>query len=96
MLRTNTIQLKYDELLESALVKIGDLLRDNYDVSKRTIGLLLLQGVHQIERQVGEQDGAGYTAMKDIVAKTRASYSQHVSYIINLRHQQTIRRILAT
>ena len=96
MLRTNTIQLKYDELLESALAKIGDLLRDNYDVSKRTIGLLLLQGDHQIERQVGEQEGAGYTAIEDIVAKTRASYSQPLSYIITLRQQQTIRRILAT
>ncbi len=96
MLRANTMQLKYDELLESALAKIRDLLRGNYDVSKRTIGLLLLQGDHQIERQVGEQEGAGYTAIQDIVAKTRASYSQPLSYIIALRRQQAVRHILDT
>ena len=90
------MQLKYDELLESALAKIRDLLRGNYDVSKRTIGLLLLQGDHQIERQVGEQEGAGYTAIQDIVAKTRASYSQPLSYIIALRRQQAVRHILDT
>jgi len=96
MLQAKVVPLKHDEFLESALVKIGGLLRGNYGASKRTIGLLLLQGDHQIERQAGEQEGAGYTAIQDVVAKARASYSQPLSYIIALRQQQEVRRILAT
>lgn len=96
MLETKALQLKYDELLESALTKIGDLLKGDYGVSKRTIGLLLLQGDHQIERQVREQEAAGYTAIQDIVAKARASFSQPLSYIIALRRQQEVKRILST
>ncbi len=96
MLPAVTIKLKYDERLESALARIDDLLKGNYGVSKRTIGLLLLQGDHQIERQVREQEAAGYTAIQDIAAKARASYSQPLSYIITLRRQQEVRRILST
>jgi len=96
MLRANTMQLKYDELLESALAKIRDLLRGNYDVSRRTIGLLLLQGDHQIERQVREQETSGYKSIQAIVSQTRSSYNQPLSYVIALRQQQEVRRILAT
>ena len=96
MLHAKAIHLRYDEFLESALSKIGDLLKGDYGVSKRAIGLLLLQEDHQIEEQVREQEAAGYTAIQDIVAKARASYSQPLSYIIALRQQQEVRRILST
>lgn len=95
MLQAKAVPLQYDEFLESALGKIGGLLRGNYGVSKRTIGLLLLQGDHQIERQVREQEGSGYTAIQGILAEARANYSQPLSYIIALRQQQEVRRILA-
>ena len=93
MLRTN---IKYDKLLESALAKISDLLRGNYDVSRRTIGLLLLQGDSRIERQVREQEASSYKLIQAIVTQTRASYSQPLSYVIALRRQQEVRRILST
>ncbi len=96
MLHAKAMQLRYDELLESTLAKIGDLLKGDYGISKRAIGLLLLQEDHQIEEQVREQEAAGYTAIQDIVAKARASYSQPLSYIIALRQQQEVRRILST
>jgi len=38
--------IRYDDALESALAGIGRLLEGHYGVSKRTIGLLLLQGDH--------------------------------------------------
>lgn len=96
MLHAKAVQLRYDEFLESALAKIGDLLKGHYGISKRTIGLLLLQGDAEIESRVREQEAAGYTAIQDIVAKARASYSQPLSYIIALRQQQEVRRILST
>ncbi len=96
MLRPNSTKLKYDKLLESALTSIGNLLKGDYGISKRTISLLLLQGDTQVERQVRKQEGPRYTAIQGIVAKTRANYSQPLSYIIALRQQQEARRILST
>jgi len=93
MLRTN---IKYDKLLESALAKISDLLRGNYNVSRRTIGLLLLQGDSRIERQVREQEASSYKLIQAIVTQTRASYSHPLSYVIALRRQQEVGRILST
>ncbi len=83
-------------MLESALTKIGDLLKGDYSVSKRTIGLLLLQGDAEIESRVREQEASGYTSIQGIVAETKANYNQPLSYIIALRRQQETKRILST
>ncbi len=96
MLGTKAVPLQYDESLESALASIGSLLRGNYGVSKRTIGLLLLQGDPQIERQVKEQEATNYKLIQQIVSQAKSSYSQPLSYIIGLRRQHEVRRILAT
>ena len=96
MLASKDARLKYDELLESALTSIGSLLKGSYGVSKRTIGLFLLQGDPQIEKQVKDREGAGYTSIQEVAAKTRAKYSQPLSYVIALRQQQEVRHILAT
>ncbi len=96
MLEAKATQLKYDEYLESALSRIGDLLKGYYGISKRTVGLLLLQGDAEIERQVRKQEAAGYASIKEIVAEAKANYSQSLSYIIALKRQQAARRILST
>jgi ferrous iron transport protein B len=88
--------LKYDDFLESALAKIGSRLKASYGVSKRTIGLLLLQGDPEIESQVREQEGSGYAGIQGIIAEARAGSSHPLSYIIALRRQQEARRILTT
>lgn len=95
MSEAEAMPFKYDDALESALDGIGSLLKGSYGISKRTIGLLLLQGDPLIERQVREQEGSGYAVIQGIVAEARASYSQPLSYIIALRQQQEVKRILA-
>jgi ferrous iron transport protein B len=90
------MQFQYDNSLESALTRIGDLLKGDYNVSKRTIGLLLLQGDAQIESQVSAQEAADYKSIQQIVSQARSSYSQPLSYIIALRRQQEVKRILET
>ena len=95
MSATKALRLKYDEFLESALNRIGDLLKGDYHLSNRTIGLLLLQGDSEIESQVREQAGSDYNSIQGIVSEARANYSQPLSYIIALRQQQEARRILA-
>ncbi len=96
MLEDNALELKYDKFLESALAKIGDLIRGDYSISKRAIALLLLQGDPQIEKQVRNQEGSRYLSIQEIVAKAQTNYSQPLSYIISLRRQQAVRHILGT
>jgi ferrous iron transport protein B len=96
MLAAKAAPIRYDDSLESALAGIESLLKGHYGTSKRTIGLLLLQGDQQIERQVREQEGSGYKSIQGIVSQARSGYSQPLSYIIALRRQQEVRRILST
>ncbi len=95
MVPAKAINLKYDEVLESALANIESRLKGHYGVSKRTIGLLLLQGDPKIESQVREQENSGYESIQEIVSRTKADYSQPLSYIIALRQQQEVRRIMS-
>ncbi len=95
MSETRATQSKYDDFLESALAKIAGLLKGNYGISKRIIGLLLLQGDREIERLVREQEALDYQSIQRIVSEARDSYSQPLSYIIALRRQQEVKRILS-
>ena len=90
------LPLKYDELLETALTRISDLLKGDYSISKRTIGLLLLQGDQQIEQEVREREASGYDSIKEVISQVTSEYSQPLSYIIALRRHQEVKRILTT
>jgi ferrous iron transport protein B len=94
MLATTPPQLKYDETLETALSRIEPLLKSNYGVSKRTIGLLLLQGDMEIENQVMKQEGAAYETIQEIVSQTASGYNQPLSYIIALEQKQQAKHVL--
>ncbi len=95
MLETKLAQVRYDDFLESALVRIAGLLKGSYGISRRTLGLLLLQGDKEIERLVKRQEASDYQSIHGIVSETRKRYSQPLSYIVALRHQQEVRRILS-
>ncbi|MDP2916355.1 MAG: nucleoside recognition domain-containing protein [Dehalococcoidia bacterium] len=95
MLETRAVPLKYDEALESALSRIESLLKGSYGVSRRAIGLLLLQGDRQVEKQVSEQDAPSFAGIQGIVAEARARYNQPLSYVIALRQQHEVKRILS-
>ncbi len=64
MSETRATQFKYDDFLESALARIAGLLKGSYGISKRIIGLLLLQGDLEIERLVREQEASGYQSIQ--------------------------------
>lgn len=91
---TKAVRLKYDDFLESALSRIENLLKGHYRFSRRAIGLLLLQGDPEIERLVRDQEGADYPLIQRIVSEAKASYHQPLSYIIALRQQEAVKRIL--
>ena len=87
--------VKYDETLEKALETITGLLTSDYGISGRSIGLLLLQGDSEIEKQVSEREGNGYAAIQEMVTRSRLSYTQPLSYIIALNRQQEVKRLLS-
>ncbi len=96
MLEIGNVLTRYDEFLESALGRIESLLRGHYSVSKRTISLLLLQGDTEIEKQVKKQEGPDYASIQEVVSEASSHYSQPLSYIVALRRQQEIKRLLST
>jgi ferrous iron transport protein B len=95
MLEVRAAQLKYDEFLESALSRIGSLLRGDYGISKRAIGLLLLQEDPEIEREVKRKEAPHFALIQEIVAEAKANYSQPLSYVIALQRQEEAKRILS-
>ena len=94
MSAAEAMALKYDDFIESALASIEALLGGDYRLSKRAIALCLLQEDPDLERQVKEQEGPSYSSIQNIVAQTRAGYSQPLYQIIAQRRQQEVRRIV--
>ena len=91
-------KLKYegpgDFSVEVALERIESMLGGDYGISRRTVGLLLLQGDSEIEALVERNDPAAVEDVRSIVAGARARYSHPLEYVIALRRQQEVDRIL--
>ncbi|MFH1169175.1 MAG: nucleoside recognition domain-containing protein, partial [Chloroflexota bacterium] len=90
-----TVPLKYDQPIETALDRIGGLLGDRYGISRRAVGLLLLQGDPQIEELVKKRDAPAYAPIQKAVAEARSHYNQPLSYITAVRRQREAERILS-
>ena len=91
---TEAPPLGYSETLESALDRIAKLLTGSYGISRRALGLLLLQQDSEVRQRVRQQEGAGYEAIKAITAKVNAGYSHPLSYIIASSQQRRVKQIL--
>lgn len=82
------------DILETALEKIESLLKDDHGLSKRAIGLLLLQEDSEIMRLVKSSQPEAWIDIERIVSQTKARYSDPLSYIITLRRQEEASRIV--
>src|SRR3989338_5940748 len=81
------------DILEVSLEKIEGLLKGDYGVSKRTIGLLLLQGDDEITALAESREPDNMSEIKEIINYTGKHYVQPLSYIITLRRQEEASRI---
>jgi ferrous iron transport protein B len=82
--------------IENAVNEIAPLLPGQLagHVSRRMIALLLFGGDPDIERQVGEMsDQDRRLAIGDVVAKTRARFSDPIAYHIVVRQREESRRL---
>ena len=91
-------KIKYEDpvefSIEVALEQIESLLKENYILSKRAVGLLLLQEDKDIEAIVRDKDTDNLGKIKDIVHETKKHYAHPLDYIITMRRQQEVNEVV--
>jgi ferrous iron transport protein B len=87
--------VEYDQLLESVVKKLEGVLRGEYNISRRSVALLLLQDDSAIRAEVREQMKADWPLAEEIIETTKKKYSQPLNYIITLARQKEIEKLLA-
>ncbi|MCL4474752.1 MAG: ferrous iron transport protein B [Nitrospirae bacterium] len=92
--RTSGRNIRYDEVLESAIAEMEGVLEGGYAISRRAIAILLLQDDSRIAALVKEHMGDGYAAIEEIKERTKRKYNQPLSYVITLARQREISRIV--
>jgi len=92
-------RVKYEDPVESsieiALEKIQILLKGDYFLSNRAIGLLLLQEDKEIEQIVKEKEYE-FEKINKIIQETKGHYEHSLDYIITKRRQQEASSIAAS
>lgn len=80
--------VKYDETIEKAIEDIIDSLKGEYNISKRSIAVLLLQGDDEIKHMVSRLEGDGWQRISDILSETQKTYNEPLSYIMAMERQK--------
>lgn len=80
--------------LEIALEKIEELLADEYGMSKRAVGLLLLQEDGEIRELVAEKQPGAAGRIDGLIEEVKARYAHPVEYEIALRRKEEVDRII--
>lgn len=80
--------------IEIALQKIEGLLKKDYRISKRAIGLLLLQEDEEIKSLIKEREPDIEGEITSIISKTKAHYNKPLDYLITMRRQQEASQII--
>ncbi|MFH1288132.1 MAG: ferrous iron transporter B [bacterium] len=83
-----------DDILELSLKKIGLLLKADYGISKRSIGLLLLQEDAEIISLVKLKDLKNFPKILEIINFTKSNYNDPISYVIALQNQEKANYII--
>lgn len=86
--------IKYDDILETAINNIENLLINNYTISKRAVALLLLQEDPDIAALIEGNPEKNYISIEKIIEDTQKRYDQPLNYIITIARQQNINSII--
>lgn len=82
-------------MLEVSLEKIELLLKEDYGLSKRAIGLLLLQEDSEIISLVRSKEPREWPKIEEVIKEAKAQYNEPLSYIIALMYHQEAQQIAA-
>jgi len=94
-LRISSSNLRYDDIIELSLEKIAKHLTEDFKLSTRVIGLLLLQEDLDIHNLYKNKINKNYDLVSEIIKETRRHYSYPLNYIITMHRQHETNRILA-
>jgi ferrous iron transport protein B len=86
--------VQYHPGIEEALKEIETQLFGDYQITKRAIGLLLLQNDPGVDALVRRQEGARFNDIQYIVKSTQEHFSQPLAYLIAHQQRQAARLIL--
>lgn len=86
---------QYNQPIETALEKISRLLDEDYLLSRRAIGLFLLQDDHEIWELVKAKEGKNFKRIEKVVEETRKSYSQPINYLLSRKRVWEAKQIAA-
>lgn len=85
--------IKYNDDIENAIKDIESNLKENYEVSKRSISQLLLQR-DQVAFERIQEKGEDVDAIKDIVSNTENKFNTPINYVMTVERQQLTNRIV--
>lgn len=86
--------IQYHPLIEAALKGIEAQLFGAYQMTKRAIGLLLLQNDAGVAELVARQEGTRFEDIQALVKDAQRRFSQPLSYLIARQQREAARRIL--
>lgn len=85
---------KYDDRIEKAIKEIESNLKSSYNVSKRTIALLLLQEDSEIQEMVRTRESS-FSQISEIVKKTKMLFTEPLYYVITVQRQKKVDEIVS-
>ena len=86
--------IRYQSEIETSLKDIEANLEGEYQISKRAIGLLLLQDDHGVTDLVTSMEADRFPAIKAIVEETAKQFSQPLTYLITRQQRDAAQHIL--
>jgi len=93
MLRGLLRKIGYDDPLELYLSKLEEILSSDYNISKRSIALLLFQEDEEILNMVKNKESEKINKVLNLIQEAKQRYSHPLSYIINIRRQREAKGI---
>lgn len=86
--------IRYQPQIETALKQIESLLNGKYQISKRAIGLLLLQNDSGVTDLVKSVEAERFSAIEAILEATSQRFSQPLTYLITRQQRDAAQQIL--
>lgn len=87
-------KINYDKEIENVILRITPNLKYEYNVSKRSIALLLLQGDEDIIELVKEKEKDNFNKIKDIIEECSKNTKEPLEYLLSKTQQEESRKII--
>ncbi|NHZ87306.1 MAG: GTP-binding protein [Planctomycetia bacterium] len=82
---------RYEDTIESAIIKIAGLIKGDYRISKRAMAVLLLQDDPDIRNLIEDEEAK--TAIDEIALRIKQEFSEPLNYLITIRRQRIISKL---